>query len=77
MSTRQLWAASGRLPEGIIYPELVHSGLSETLVQNTDAFNAASQGAIRPVTQRRRGDFAQDSFFQNVANLIERRGVAG
>lgn len=29
--TRQLWAASGRLPEGLIYPELVYSGLSETL----------------------------------------------
>lgn len=75
--TRQLWAASGRLPEGIIYPELVHMGISETLVQNSNAFNAASQGAIRLVPTRRRGDFAQDSFWKNASGLINRRGVAG
>lgn len=75
--TRQLWAASGRLPEGLIYPELVHGGLVETLVQNTDAFNAASGGTIRLVTARRRGDFAQESFIKNVASLINRRDVAG
>ena len=77
MSTRQNWAGSGRLPEGLIYPELVHSGISETLVQNSAAFNAASQGAIRLVPTRRMGDFAQSSFFKNVANLIERRAVTG
>jgi len=73
--TRQLWAASGRLPEGIIYPELVHTGISETLVQNSNAFNAASQGAIRLVPTRRRGDFAQDSFWKNASGLINRRIV--
>jgi len=75
--TRQLWAASGRLPEGLIYPELVHTGISETLVQNSNAFNAASQGAIQLVPTRRRGDFAQDSFWKNASGLINRRGVAG
>jgi hypothetical protein len=75
--TRQLWAASGRLPEGLIYPELVHGGLVETLVQNTDAFNAASGNTIRLVTARRRGDFAQESFIKNVNNLINRRQVTG
>jgi len=74
--TRQLWAASGRLPEGIIYPELVHTGISETLVQNSSAFNAASQGAIQLVPTRRRGDFAQDSFWKNATGLINRRTVA-
>lgn len=75
--TRQLWAASGRLPEGLIYPELVHGGLVETLVQNTDAFNVASGNTIRLVTARRRGDFAQESFIKNVSGLVNRRGVAG
>lgn len=75
--TRQLWAASGRLPEGLIYPELVHTGISETLVQNSNAFNAASQGAIQLVPSRRRGDFAQDSFWKNASGLINRRTVAG
>lgn len=75
--TRQLFASTGRLPEGLIYPELVHGGLVETLVQNTDAFNAASGGAIRLVNARRRGDFAQESFIKNVSGLVNRRGVAG
>ncbi len=69
--------ASGRLPEGIIYPELVHSGMVETLVQNTDAFNAASGGTIRLVNARRQGDFAQESFFKNVASLVNRRDTNG
>ncbi len=73
--SRALWAGTGRLPEGVIYPELVHSGLSETLVQNTDAFNAASRNAIRLVTNRRRGDFAQESFFKNVSSIVSRRIV--
>lgn len=75
--TRQLFASTGRLPEGLIYPELVHGGMVETLVQNTDAFNAASGGAIRLVNARRRGDFAQESFIKNVSGLVNRRGVAG
>ena len=75
--TRQLFAASGRLPEGLIYPELVHGGMVETLVQNTDAFNAASGNTIRLVTARRRGDFAQESFIKNVSGLVNRRAVAG
>lgn len=77
--SRAAWAGSGaasHLPQGLIYPELVHSGMSETLVQNTDAFNAASRNAIRLVTARRRGDFAQESFFKNVTNIVQRRNVA-
>ncbi len=78
--TRVLWAgsgATGHLPQGLIYPDLVHGGMVETLVQNTDAFNAASRNTIRLVTNRRRGDFAQESFFKNVSSLINRRTVAG
>jgi len=73
--TRESFAGVGRLPEGIIYPELVHSGMVETLVQNTDAFNAASLNTIRSVTQRRKGDFAQESFFTNISNIVSRRLV--
>lgn len=73
--TRESFAGVGRLPEGIIYPELVHGGMVETLVQNTDAFNAASRNTIRVVTQRRMGDFHQESFFKNVASLVNRRNV--
>jgi hypothetical protein len=75
--TRQQWAASGSLPEGIIFPELVHSGITETLVQNSAVFNAASLNAIRMVPVRRLGDFHHSSFFKNVSSIINRRGVAG
>jgi hypothetical protein len=73
--TRESFAAVGRLPEGLIYPELVHSGMVETLVQNTDAFNEASRNSIRLVTQSRMGDFAQESFFKNISDLVSRRLV--
>jgi hypothetical protein len=77
MSTRQNYAGTGRLPEGLIYPELMHSGISETLTQNANAFNTASRGAIRLVPNRKQGDFAQETFFKNVSNLIQRRAVEG
>lgn len=75
---RETWAGSGatsHLPQGIIYPELVHSGMTETLVQNTDAFNAATRNAIRMVPVRSQGDFKQESLFKNVQNLVQRRNV--
>lgn len=61
---RQDWSAfgaAGHLPQGIIYPELVHSGLTETLIQNTDVFNAASRNAIRLVPNRRRGGLGPET----------------
>ncbi len=77
--SRADWASSGaagHLPQSVIYPELVHSGLCETLVQNTDAFNAASRKVIRLVPNRSRGDFSQESFFKNITNLVQRRLVS-
>lgn len=74
--TRESWASATHLPQGLIYPDLVHSGMVETLVQNTDAFNAASLNTIRLLTARRMGDYAQESFFKNISNLVQRRLVA-
>lgn len=73
--TRESWAGSGRLPEGLIYPELIHAGMVETLQQNTDAFNGASNNTIRQVVRARLGDFAQESFFGIVTDLVSRRLV--
>ena len=73
---RAEWAASGRLPEGIIYPDLVHMGMVETLQQNTEAFNGASLNTIRLVTNALLGDFAQESFFKTISGLVRRRNVA-
>lgn len=76
VGTRASWAGATHLPQGLIFPELVHSGMVETLVQNTDAFNGASLNAIRLLTARRMGDYAQESFFKNISGLVSRRLVA-
>lgn len=60
-----------------VYNEFVHAGLVETLTQNSDAFNAASRGAIVLSSVNRRGDFAYESFFANTANLVTRRITEG
>jgi hypothetical protein len=57
-----------------IYQEQINGGLVETLTQNVNAFNAASRNAIRLVTRRSRGDYVQESFFQELgASLVSRR----
>jgi hypothetical protein len=71
--TRATWASATHLPQGLIYPELVHGGMVETLVQNTAAFNGQSRNTIRLVTQRRLGDYAQESFWGLIDSLVSRR----
>lgn len=59
-----------------IYNDQVHAGMIETLVQNTNAFNAAANGAIVLRSNRKPGEVDLESFFQNTANLIARRDPA-
>jgi hypothetical protein len=47
----------------------------ETLQQNTDSFNGASNNTIRQIVRSRLGDFAQESFFGLVNNIVRRRLV--
>ena len=58
-----------------IYEEQFYAGMNEWLQQNSDVFNAASMGAIRFVTQKRRGQYEQESFFKHISSLIVRRDV--
>ncbi|MCR9261495.1 MAG: major capsid protein [Pseudomonadaceae bacterium] len=60
---------------GLVYPELVQAGFSETLVQNTNVFNAASNNAIQIVPEFNRGDFLNESFFKSISDLVTRRNV--
>jgi len=68
--------AAGDKTDFVIYHDQMQSGFVETLVQQTNAFNAASQGAIRLVQNRVLGDYGQESFFENIANLVTRRDTA-
>lgn len=56
-----------------IYNDQIHGGMIETLVQNTEAFNAASRGSIVMRTNRKPGELDFESFFQNTADLVSRR----
>jgi hypothetical protein len=56
-----------------IYDAEFQSGYVETLVQETNAFNAASRNAIRLSTQSLIGDYAKNAFFLSTASLISRR----
>jgi hypothetical protein len=56
-----------------IYPDQVHGGIAESIAQNVNAFNEASRNTIRLVSARHRGNYAHESFIQNISGLIARR----
>lgn len=56
-----------------IYDPRIRGGFVEVLLQNLQAFNAASRGSIRLVSARKPGNFEYESFFQNINGLIRRR----
>lgn len=65
--------AAGKASDFKVYQDQFQAGVIETLTQNSNAFNSASAGAIALSTISRRGDYSQQAFFKNVANLITRR----
>lgn len=69
--------ATGTKANFKVYNEYVHAGLVETLTQNSNAFNAASRGAIVLTSVNRLGDYAYESFFANTASLVSRRITEG
>lgn len=68
--------AAGKASDFRVYQDQFQAGIVETLTQNSNAFNAASAGAITLSTISRRGDYSQQAFFKNVANLVTRRDTA-
>lgn len=65
--------AAGKASDFKVFQDQFQAGVVETLTQNSNAFNAASVGAISLSTVSRRGDYSQQAFFKNVANLVSRR----
>jgi hypothetical protein len=58
-----------------IYHDQLQTGFNETLIQETDAFNAASQGAIVMRQNLHEGYYAQEAFFKAVTGLVTRRDL--
>lgn len=58
-----------------VYEEQFWGGFVDTIRQESDAFNAASAGAITMVRRNVKGDFEQESFVQRIPGLVSRRDV--
>ena len=56
-----------------IYEDQFIGGFIEAETQFTDAFNAASAGTIVNVSEMRRGDYVQESFFKKISDVVTRR----
>jgi hypothetical protein len=59
----------------IYHPQMVGAFI-ETIQQNVDAFNAASQGALQFQTRELRGQYEYESFFDEVSNISRRDPAA-
>ena len=58
-----------------IYEAQFQTGLTETLQQNVEAFNAASNGGIVLRSTEVKGNFEQSAFFKSIASLITRQDI--
>ena len=65
--------AIGTSGDFVIYEDQFFAGVTEVLEQNTDAFNAASGGAIQLITQAKLGDYEQQAFVSSISGLVARR----
>lgn len=57
------------------FSEFVYSSLTETLTQNVNAFNQASNSAIMLTDEASAGDHAHDVFFGQISGMVRRRNV--
>lgn len=55
-----------------VYQDELRGGIVETLMQASAYFNAAG-GAIALTSVSRRGEYAKESFFKNIVNVVTRR----
>lgn len=62
----------GKASNFVVYQDELRGGIVETLTQASNYFNTAG-GVIALSTVSRRGDFAKETFFKNVANVVSRR----
>ena len=58
-----------------VYSEYAYSTMTETLQQQVDLFNAATNGAILLRSAAHQGDFSDIAFFQKIDGLIRRRNA--
>ena len=62
----------GKASNFTVYQNELRGGIVETLMQASDYFNTAG-GGISLTTVSRRGEYAKESFFKNIASVVSRR----
>lgn len=67
--------AAGTKSDFQIFEEQFFGGVTETLQQNADAFNAASAGALSVISRLHRGDYMEQSIIKSISSLITRRDI--
>ena len=67
--------ATGLHSDAVIRDALFEAGFIEGVGQNTNAFNEASNGAIRLVSQMERGFYSKRRFFDTLSSIISRRDL--
>ena len=60
-----------------VFSQYAKGSMTETLQQQVDKFNAASNGAIVLVVKKNDGDFSDVSFWKRMENLVRRRDAYG
>jgi hypothetical protein len=56
--------------------DIVHATATETIMQNTEAFESGTNGAIRVASENIVGDLQETSMLAEISNLIGRRDVS-
>lgn len=67
--------AIGKGSDFKIYDDYFHAGRTEILMQETDAFNAASGNVIQLKQMARLGNYGYESFYDVISSLDSRRDV--
>lgn len=60
-----------------VYSEFVYSALTETVAQEVEKFNAASQGTIILTPAANLGDFSDSIKWKKISGLVRRRNAYG
>lgn len=58
-----------------IYNEQFHTGVTEVLMQDAAGLNSGAAGTINLTTQRHKGHYTQEAFYQELQNLISIRDI--
>jgi len=69
-------ATPGTQANFVIYPTQFWSGVVETVQQNAEGFNAASNNSLRLVTRAILGDYERESFLKSTSGLVQFRNTA-